>query len=72
VIILVVYFCVIILILFSTGCLTNEQISLVCQSLAGRLNLNTIDNFAKRLKSSADCSQVAVYIARNHMSMPGT
>ena len=38
----------------STGCLTNEQITTVCQSLASHLSLNTIDNFAEQLKSSGE------------------
>ena len=37
-----------------TGHLTNEQITMVCQSLAGHLNLNTIETFTKQLKSTKE------------------
>lgn len=49
---------------YHAGCLTNEQITMVCQSLAGRLSLNTIETLAKQLKSTKEEEGTAITTGR--------
>jgi hypothetical protein len=48
------------MIIHGAGCLTNEQIAMVCQSLAGHVSMNTIEIFTKQLKFPKEEAAAAI------------